>query len=86
MSPSKSDVSKCREDVAKFWDRKRVVIRQQSVGSTIVYPQLSRGASYATFSLRDEWVLAKVRSIREGILWANHHYYEYSIFGNQTTD
>lgn len=70
-----------REDVYAAWDQRSVIIRQQAVGSTIVYPQLPRGVAYPSYSLREEYILARVRSVREGILWADRRHYRYGVLG-----
>lgn len=80
MSPERPTIRR-REDVYQAWDKRSVIIREQAVGSTIVYPQLPRGVSYRGFSLREEYVLARVRTIREGIHWADHQHYRYTVLG-----
>ena len=71
-----------RSDVYASWDKKTVVIREQAQGSAIVYPQLGRGVTYHGFDLRESYVLAGLRDIREGMLWCNHHYYRWSVMGH----
>ena len=71
-----------REDVYAVWDKRSVIIREQGLGSTIVYPALPRGVTYHRFSLRDDYVVASLRTVREGILWCNHHYYEWVVLGH----
>ena len=77
-----STVIRGREDVYALWDKRSVIIREQAVGSTIVYPQLPRRATYQNYDLREEYVVARVHTVQEGILWANHHFYQWSALGH----
>lgn len=72
-----------RYDVYKAWDHKSVVVKEQAVGSTIVYPRLGRGVRYRGFTLREDYVLARLRSLDEAIHWCQHHFYDYSIMGRR---
>ena len=74
-------VIRSREDVYRVWDKRSVVIREQAVGSTIVYPQLPRGVTYQNYTLREGYILASLQTISEGILWCDHHYYGWSVLG-----
>ena len=78
---AKPSVIRGRDDVYRVWDKRSVVIREQGMGSTIVYPALPRGVEYRNFALREEYVLARVHTIHEGILWCNHHFYQWSVMG-----
>lgn len=76
-----STVIRNRGDVFEAWDHQSVIIKQQAVGSTIAYPRLAKGITYRGFSLRDEYVLVRLRSIQEAVHWSEHNFYDYSVFG-----
>ncbi len=58
-----------REDVFSVWDRKAVIIREQS-GFVFVYPALGRGVRYRDFDLRHECCLDSFVDISKAKLWA----------------
>lgn len=68
-------------DAYQVWDQRSVIVKQQAVGSTVVYPRLPSGVTYRGFNLREEYVVAGLNSLEEAVRWCRHHYYDYSILG-----
>ena len=69
------------DDAHKAWDKRSVVIRETEPGQTVVYPNLRGGVRYRGFSLRDEYVIARLGDLQEAVRYCKHHYYDWSIIG-----
>lgn len=80
MSAS-STVVRSVADAYQVWDQRAVIVKEQAVGSTIVYPRLPAGVSYRGFNLREEYVVASLQSLEQAVMWCRHNYYDYSILG-----
>ena len=70
-----------REQVWAEWDRASVVIREQAVGSTIIYPMLRKGAAYPSYVLHEHYTLAGVNTVEEAVHYCQHHSYYYGVLG-----
>lgn len=76
-----STVIRSVADAYQVWDQRSVIVKEQSLGSTIVYPRLPAGVSYRGFNLREEYVVAGLHSLEQAVMWCRHNYYDYSILG-----
>lgn len=72
-----------RHDAYRVWDKRSVVIRVHEDGRTTVYPSLPRGVRYFGFSLRDEYVIARLATLQDAIRYCNHCYYVWSVIGKR---
>lgn len=73
-----------KNDAYEVWDKRSVVIRVLEGGSTIIYPSLPKGVTYYGFSLRDEYVLARLDGLQAAVHYCDHHYYVWNVIGRRS--
>jgi hypothetical protein len=73
-----------KAEAYEAWDKRSVVIRIHDDGSTTVYPSLGKGVMYYGFSLRDEYVLARLADLQKAVHYCDHHYYLWNVIGRRS--
>lgn len=72
-----------KSDAYAVWDLRSVVIRVHEDGHTTVYPSLPKGVTYHGFSLRDEYVLARLDDLQQAVHYCDHHCYVWNVIGRR---